>query len=296
MSSPKPTPRNQSGFTYIGLLILIAIMGVTLAGVGTVWRTTQQRFRENQLLFVGNQFSKAITAYYLNSPGGIRQFPKKLEELLQDKRYPNTERYLRKLFADPITGSNEWGLIKAADGSIVGVYSLSELTPIKTDNFARGNEGFANKKHYSEWQFTYRPERYSPIVATAAPANSTAGSTAAGTTILGNAILGNTIPGSPNSGSPATGNTSVTSETPTGVQPLPPPLPLPSKVAPQVTPRVANYCLLTFNTDVVNCLHNADKFGEAAGVTCMASANARYTACMNTDPGVSMPILDIQYQ
>ena len=142
-------------------------MGVTLAGIGTVWRTTQQRFKENQLLFVGKQFSRAITAYYLNSPGGVQQFPKKLEDLILDKRYPTATRYLRKIFADPVTGNNQWGLIKAADGSIVGVHSLSDLAPIKTDNFGKGFEKFAQKKHYSEWQFTYNTVVVTPPAAPA---------------------------------------------------------------------------------------------------------------------------------
>jgi len=163
--------RSHSGFTYVGLLILVAIMGVTLAGIGTVWRTAQQRVKEQQLLFIGNQFSMAITAYYLNSPGGALQFPKKLEDLLLDKRYPNTTRYLRKIFADPVTGSTKWGLIKGADGNIVGVHSMSELAPVKLDNFGTGNESLAGKMHYSEWQFTYRSNAYTALAATAAPAN-----------------------------------------------------------------------------------------------------------------------------
>ena len=141
-----PAPHSSAGFTYVGLLILVAIMGVMLATIGTFWHTTQQRAKEKQLLFVGNQFSRAITAYYLNSPGGAQQFPKKLEDLVQDKRYPTTTRYLRKIFADPFTASTNWGLIKSADGGIVGVYSLSDIEPIKKDNFGKGNETLAGKK------------------------------------------------------------------------------------------------------------------------------------------------------
>jgi len=165
--------RSNSGFTYVGLLILVAIMGVTLAGIGTVWRTTQQRVKEQQLLFIGNQFSMAITAYYFNSPNGMPQFPKKLEDLLLDKRYPNTTRYLRKIFTDPVTGSTQWGLINGPDGGIVGVYSKSEIAPVKMDNFPKGNERLANKKHYSEWQFTYRPSVYTAAATVAPPVDTT---------------------------------------------------------------------------------------------------------------------------
>jgi type II secretory pathway pseudopilin PulG len=255
----KTRPRTQSGFTYIGLLILIAVMGVTLAGTGTIWRTTQQRLHEQQLLFVGNQFSRAITAYYVNSPDGIQQFPKKLEDLLIDKRYPNTQRYLRKIFADPITGKNQWGLIKAADGGIVGVRSLSELVPIKQEGFGKGNEAFAGKKHYSEWQFTYRPNGFAAV--------------------LQNAVLG-TMPAKP-----------VLAPVPVP----PPPLP-PSLANANISPRLMNLCQIIFSTDVMNCSNLGVKFGDAAKNTCMESANERYFVCLGKDPGASMPILDVQYE
>jgi type II secretory pathway pseudopilin PulG len=319
---PKKTPRLQSGFTYIGLLILIAIMGVTLAGIGTVWRTTQQRFKENQLLFVGNQFSKAITAYYFNTPGGVPQFPKTLEDLLKDKRYPNTVRYLRKIYADPITGSTKWGLIKGPDGNIVGVYSLSAMAPIKTANFARGNEGFVNKKRYYEWQFGFRSLGLSPLAANAVPGNSTAGNidpaitisggtiagiTNPGSTIPGTTLPGNTVGGTQSPGNPGSGNPGATNQVPAnvtvadpgaGTQAQPPaePPPQPPKVNPQVPQRIANYCQLTFNTDASNCSRLAIKFGENSGVTCMASANERYLACMSADPATYMPVLDVQYE
>ena len=42
------------GFTYIGLLIAIAVMGVGLAAAGPVSRTLQLREMEKELLFAGD--------------------------------------------------------------------------------------------------------------------------------------------------------------------------------------------------------------------------------------------------
>jgi type II secretory pathway pseudopilin PulG len=253
----KTPPRTQSGFTYIGLLILIAVMGVTLAGTGTIWRTTQQRLHEQQLLFVGNQFSRAITAYYVNSPDGIQQFPKKLEDLLIDKRYPNTQRYLRKIFADPVTGKNQWGLIKAADGGIVGVRSLSELVPIKQDGFGKGNEAFAGKKHYSEWQFTYLQNSYIPVMAHPVPV----------------------IPASPNQ-SP--------------LAPQKPPLPPPPPNA-TTDPVKQKMCRNIFGIDINTCSLLVKNFDQSVVDACMASANERYAVCMSAE-NVELPSLIVQYQ
>jgi len=44
-------------------------------------------------------------------------------------------RHLRRLYPDPITNSAERGLVKAPDGGVMGVYSLSEQPVLKTGNF-----------------------------------------------------------------------------------------------------------------------------------------------------------------
>jgi len=98
---------NNKGFTYLGLLIIIAIAGIGLAAVGVMWKTEMQRERENELLFIRNEFSKALADYYKATPGGIQQLPKSLNDLILDKRFPVTKRHLRKLYIDPMTGKSD---------------------------------------------------------------------------------------------------------------------------------------------------------------------------------------------
>ena len=45
-------------------------------------------------------------------------------------------RHLRRLYRDPITGQDEWGLVEAPGGGVMGVYSRSEDEPIKSGNFS----------------------------------------------------------------------------------------------------------------------------------------------------------------
>jgi type II secretory pathway pseudopilin PulG len=164
MVAMRPAARaRQSGFTYIGVLILVAIMGITAAATGELWRTESRREAEAQLLFVGNQYRQAITGYYEQSPGQKRSFPMRLDDLLRDPRVPGTKRYLRKLFADPVTGGEEWGLVKGPAGEILGVFSLSEQTPIKKSNFGVRDARLEDRQKYSEWVFMYTPGRSSPI-------------------------------------------------------------------------------------------------------------------------------------
>jgi len=149
----------QCGFTYLGALFLLAIMSAVLASTGSVWHTMQMREKERDLLFVGDQFRRAIKIYYEKTPGAVKQYPKTLEDMLKDSRYVTTERYLRKIYRDPITVKPEWGLIEAPGGGIMGVYSLSEAAPIKTGNFKEADLAFGGRGQYSEWKFTYVPPK-----------------------------------------------------------------------------------------------------------------------------------------
>jgi type II secretory pathway pseudopilin PulG len=145
------------GFTYIGLLVAIVVIGIGLAVAGTVSHTLQLREKERELLFVGDQYRRAISMYYEQSPGGLKQYPKKLEDLLRDNRYPGVQRYLRRLYVDPLTAKKEWGLVETPGIGITGVYSLSDLAPVKTANFPALYQSFRGAKKHSDWKFVYLP-------------------------------------------------------------------------------------------------------------------------------------------
>lgn len=164
---------DERGFTYIALLIFIAIMGVGLAATGEVWHMTVKREKEDELLFVGNQFRNAIVMYYIHTPVQAGRYPMNLEDLLKDPRYPTTNRYLRKLYLDPITNSPDWELIKGAKGEILGVHSLSEDEPMKKSNFNIADQGCEGKMKYSEWVFAISA-KYFPAPATMQPSGKVA--------------------------------------------------------------------------------------------------------------------------
>jgi hypothetical protein len=135
----------------------VAVGGAVLAAIGELTSHAQQRDKEAELLFAGHQYRQAIAAYYERSPGGAKQFPQKLEDLLEDKRYPVAQRYLRKLYRDPVIAKAEWGLMEAPGGGIMGVYSLAELKPAKSGGFSREDETFADAATYGDWKFFYTP-------------------------------------------------------------------------------------------------------------------------------------------
>jgi len=143
----------QRGFTYLGLLFAIAVIGITLATIGVVWSTQIRRDREAELLYIGDQYRAAI-GRYLNSGG---QYPEELADLVQDKRTPAVRRYLRRIYADPMTNSIDWELIAAPQGGIMGVASRSKGKPIKVAGFAPVNMAFEKAECYCDWKFIYSP-------------------------------------------------------------------------------------------------------------------------------------------
>ncbi|NNU42343.1 type II secretion system protein [Ramlibacter montanisoli] len=149
----------QRGFTYIALLLAVAVQGAVLAATASVWHTAQKRERERELLFVGEQFRSAIRAYAQTGPGTAGQLPATLDDLLLDPRFPGTRRHLRKVFVDPMTWKAEWGLVRTPDGrGILGVYSLSPEKPLKTANFRPADRAWEGANSYSEWKFVYKPQ------------------------------------------------------------------------------------------------------------------------------------------
>jgi len=95
--------------TYLVMLATIVIIGITLAATGEVWHIAQKREKEQELLFVGDQFRRAISLYYAHAPALGRRQLESLEDLLQDPRYPSTQRYLRKIYADLVSGGGGQG-------------------------------------------------------------------------------------------------------------------------------------------------------------------------------------------
>lgn len=152
-----PQTRRVGGFTYLAVMAIVAIMGITLAVTGEVWHIALKREKERELLFVGDQFRRAINSYYAHTPASGHRQLKNLEELLRDPRHPSIQRHLRKIYADPISGRAEWGLVKGESGEIFGVHSLSEEEPLKKLNFSFKDKNFEDKMKYADWVFMQSP-------------------------------------------------------------------------------------------------------------------------------------------
>lgn len=147
----------QGGFTYLAILFAIAVAGVILARAGVNWSQDAQREKEKELLFIGNEYRKAIMLYYERTPGAVKKYPAKLEDLLTDTRFVTPQHCLRKLYRDPVTAQAQWALVMSSEGGIMGVHSLSTAAPIKTAGFGHADVAFEGAGRYAEWVFSYTP-------------------------------------------------------------------------------------------------------------------------------------------
>jgi type II secretory pathway pseudopilin PulG len=146
----------------LALLLMLQLGAIAALAGAQVWHTALQRERETELIFVGEQYRQAIRRYYFGAPPGTpRVLPARLEDLLTDERYPVPVHHLRRLYTDPITGTDDWGFVLAAD-RISGVYSQSEAVPIKQAGFDPSLAQLEGKQSYRDWVFQFLPPRTAP--------------------------------------------------------------------------------------------------------------------------------------
>lgn len=150
--------QNKNGFTYIIVLLAVVLIGISLMVAGKYWSFIDKKDKEEELLFRGEQYLRAIDGYFKGSHGGANLYPKKLDDLIKDPRSLSPKRYLRKLYKDPMTGEADWlPIIEKGSGRIKGLKSRSEGAPVKEDGFPKRYKSFKGKTSYSDWLFIHKP-------------------------------------------------------------------------------------------------------------------------------------------
>jgi type II secretory pathway pseudopilin PulG len=145
------------GFAYLFLLLVVALLAMAAAASVGIGAAMARRDAEQQLLAVGMEFEAALRSYS-GAPANaampaVAQGPRALEDLLKDPRVPGLRRHLRQIYADPLTGKQEWGLIKDPGGFILGVYSLADGQPLQRTGFAPQLGNFTDAEDYRSWVF-----------------------------------------------------------------------------------------------------------------------------------------------
>jgi general secretion pathway protein G len=151
--------RGRAGFTYIELMVTLAVIMVLASAALPVYRWDEKRRRENHLRVHLRTMRDAIDQYnkYMQeglivsqdveqcaSPENLRTcYPRTLEELVEgvevgDPESPESEtvKFLLRIPVDPFTEEARWGIRSYQDDwdskswggeNVFDVYSLSEL-------------------------------------------------------------------------------------------------------------------------------------------------------------------------
>jgi type II secretory pathway pseudopilin PulG len=147
----------QGGFTYLIALFIVATLSIVTLRALENSLTKDRRAKEAQLLFAGQAYQHAIMTYYQNSPGSSKTYPPDLTSLLEDSRTSTLQRPLRRLYIDPVTGNQNWGIVPGPKGGVMGVYSTSTQQPVKVNGFPANLSNFVGATSYQQWQFLYQP-------------------------------------------------------------------------------------------------------------------------------------------
>ena len=151
--------KSHYGLAYLAVLFLIVAISVSLTVVSQNEDLQLKREKEQDWLFVGQQYQRAIASYYEQSPNGLKSLPNSLEDLLLDKRYIKPVRHLRKLYTDPVNFNQAWQTILNAEGQITGVVSESQQAILLINVVAGHVEtGEGKPTNYAGVKFEYKVE------------------------------------------------------------------------------------------------------------------------------------------
>jgi type II secretory pathway pseudopilin PulG len=117
--------QGEEGFLLVGLIVAIFFILLALSVAAPKVAQALRRDREVEAVHRGNQYVRAIRLYYKkfgHYPGSIEQLEK-----------TNNIRFLRQRYIDPMTGKEDWRLIKVGEAktTVKGFFGqpLTGLTP-----------------------------------------------------------------------------------------------------------------------------------------------------------------------
>lgn len=144
----------QNGYSLVIVMIAVLVSGILSGSASSYAAYALKKTKENELLFRGQAYQKAILSYYQAVPVKQRRYPKSLNDLLYDSRFAH-RRHLRYLYTDPMT-KGDWRVLRSKDGGILGVASTYNGKPFKKSFFPVALSHFEKAEKYSDWRFEVR--------------------------------------------------------------------------------------------------------------------------------------------
>ncbi len=94
--------RSERGYTLIAVVIGMAVMTILIAAIVPSVATVMKRDREQELIFRGKQYARAISLFQKR----YGRYPTQLKEM-----YENRPRTIRKIWKDPMCNCLDWQVI-----------------------------------------------------------------------------------------------------------------------------------------------------------------------------------------
>ncbi|MFZ5757949.1 MAG: hypothetical protein ACOY3X_13670, partial [Pseudomonadota bacterium] len=79
--------QHQQGLMYLWMLFLVFLLGLGIGKSLEVYSAMIEREKAADAAYEKALYEKAVKDYYENSPGYMKQYPAKMENLLLDPRY-----------------------------------------------------------------------------------------------------------------------------------------------------------------------------------------------------------------
>jgi type II secretory pathway pseudopilin PulG len=106
----------DGGFMMVAILIGMGVAAIMMTAMLPKWRQQVQRQREEELIFRGEQYARAIVLYYVKNRGA---YPPSIDVLVSDH-------YLRKKWKDPVT-NDDFALVGSG---IINLPGAGQSTPV----------------------------------------------------------------------------------------------------------------------------------------------------------------------
>ena len=109
--APRQRRSGESGFALLLVFLMAAMIAIMLYRELPRLAFESQRAKEQLLIERGEQYKRAIQLFVKK----MNRYPGKIEEL----ENTNNIRFLRRRYKDPMTGKEEWRLIRCGPGGVL---------------------------------------------------------------------------------------------------------------------------------------------------------------------------------
>ena len=162
---------SEEGYALLWVIFMLAVFTIAIGVAAPKVKQDIQRDRDIETINRGKQYIRAIQMYYAK----FKHYPPNLDALVQTDNI----RFLRKKYADPTTGKDEWNLILFGQANTSTATNLlgqpptgsgSTVAGIGSGSQTFGGAGiigvspnspkqsilvYKEKSHYNEWEFVY---------------------------------------------------------------------------------------------------------------------------------------------